>query len=58
MKIGIIDRFEKGVNENFAIIELEDREILIIEQSLLPKNLKEGDKIELDQYNNVLKYQN
>lgn len=49
MTIGIIDRFEKGVDEDFAIIELADREILILAKSELPNNAKEGDKVSINE---------
>ncbi|MGL5439035.1 MAG: DUF3006 domain-containing protein [Filifactoraceae bacterium] len=53
IKIGTIDRFEQGVDSYFAIIELDNRELLIIEKSLLPKDSKEGDRLILDEFNNI-----
>jgi hypothetical protein len=43
MKV-IIDRFE----ENFAVCEKEDEEMIKIEKSKLPLNSKEGDVIEIN----------
>ncbi|APH16690.1 hypothetical protein NPD5_2205 [Clostridium sporogenes] len=41
---GIIDRFE----ENFAIVELEDKRIINIDKSIIPKKAKEGDVINIE----------
>ncbi|MCR1974763.1 DUF3006 domain-containing protein [Clostridium sporogenes] len=40
---GIIDRFE----ENFAIVELEDKRIINIDKNIIPKKAKEGDVINI-----------
>ncbi|APF27848.1 hypothetical protein NPD7_3170 [Clostridium sporogenes] len=40
---GIIDRFE----ENFAIVELEDKKIINIDKNIIPKKAKEGDVINI-----------
>ncbi|PIH03322.1 DUF3006 domain-containing protein [Clostridium combesii] len=41
---GIIDRFE----ENFAIIELEDKKMINIDKNIIPKKAKEGDVINIE----------
>lgn len=41
---GIIDRFE----ENFAVIELENREMINIDKLRIPKKAKEGDVINIE----------
>ncbi|AJD29882.1 DUF3006 domain-containing protein [Clostridium sporogenes] len=41
---GIIDRFE----ENFAIVELEDKRIINIDKNIIPKKAKEGDVINIE----------
>ncbi|KGO14657.1 DUF3006 domain-containing protein [Clostridium botulinum] len=41
---GIIDRFE----ENFAIVELEDKKMINIDKSIIPKMAKEGDVINIE----------
>ncbi|KAJ49006.1 preprotein translocase subunit YajC [Clostridium tetanomorphum] len=41
---GIIDRFE----ENYVVVELQDRTIINIEKSKVPSNAKEGDVLNID----------
>ncbi|NFC73580.1 DUF3006 domain-containing protein [Clostridium botulinum] len=41
---GIIDRLE----ENFAIIELEDKKMINIDKNIIPKKAKEGDVINIE----------
>ncbi|APU58871.1 DUF3006 domain-containing protein [Clostridium botulinum] len=41
---GIIDRFE----ENFAVIELEDKKMINIDKNIIPKKAKEGDVINVE----------
>ncbi|ACQ52702.1 DUF3006 domain-containing protein [Clostridium botulinum] len=41
---GIIDRFE----ENFAVIELEDKKMINIDKNIIPKKAKEGDVINIE----------
>ncbi|NFL13980.1 DUF3006 domain-containing protein [Clostridium botulinum] len=40
----MIDRFE----ENFAIIELEDKKMINIDKNIIPKKAKEGDVINIE----------
>ncbi|ENK1245113.1 DUF3006 domain-containing protein [Clostridium sporogenes] len=41
---GIIDRFE----DNFAVVELEDKRMINIDKNILPKKAKEGDVINIE----------
>ncbi|AUN05065.1 DUF3006 domain-containing protein [Clostridium botulinum] len=41
---GIIDRFE----ENFAVVELEDKKMINIDKNIIPKKAKEGDVINIE----------
>ena len=41
---GTIDRFE----EEFAVVELENRKMKNIKRSLIPKDAKEGDVLNID----------
>lgn len=41
---GIIDRFE----ENFAIVELDDKTMVNIDKNIIPKKAKEGDVINIE----------
>lgn len=51
MKEAIIDRFEKGSDQDYAILELKTREIIILPKNLLPDKSKQGDKIILNDDN-------
>lgn len=41
---GTIDRFEEG----FAVVELENREMINIKRDGIPREAKEGDVLDLD----------
>jgi Ran GTPase-activating protein (RanGAP) involved in mRNA processing and transport len=43
--LGIIDRFE----ENFAVIELENKEMVNLEKRRLPRDAKEGDVLNIEE---------
>lgn len=50
---GTIDRFE----EEFAVVELENRKMKNIKRSLIPKDAKEGDVLNIEEDSITIDYE-